>query len=55
MKSVTIYEYDRQLRPGTIGADFQSDNKNEEYTLRYELDEALKLGQDVVVWLLERK
>jgi hypothetical protein len=27
----------------------------EEYTLRYELDEALKLGQDVVVWLLERK
>ena len=55
MRSVVIYEYDHQLRPGVIGADFQSDNKNEEYTLRYEIDEAIKLGRDVIVWVLEKK
>ena len=54
MKTVTIYEYDPQLRPGTLGADFQSDNPNEEYTLRYEIDEHKKLGEDAVVWVLGR-
>ena len=51
MKSATVYEYDRQLRPGTIGVDFESDNKNEEYTLRYEPEDYERMGRDIAIWL----
>ena len=47
---VYVYEYDPQLRPGTIGADFESDNPNECYTIRYERDEAEKMMQDIYKW-----
>jgi hypothetical protein len=55
MKSATVYEYDRQLRPGTIGVDFESDNKNEEYTLRYEPEDYERMGRDIAIWLGVRK
>ena len=55
MRNVVVYEYDKELRPGLIGADFGSDNKNEEFTLRYEPDEAEKLGRDIAQWILETK
>jgi hypothetical protein len=53
-KTVTLYEYDRELRPGTIGADFNADDPNKEFTRRYDPDEpgeALKLMRDLVEWL----
>lgn len=53
MRSVTVYEYDHQLRPRTIGVDFESDRKDDEFTLRYEEDEAERLGREVVKWILE--
>ena len=55
MRNVFVYEYDKELRPGLIGADFGSDNKNEEYTLRYEPEESEKLGRDIAQWILETK
>jgi hypothetical protein len=48
---VTLYAYDPQLRPGTIGADFETDNPDEAYTLRYEDDEAEKMGLDIIRWI----
>jgi hypothetical protein len=58
MRTVTLYEYDRQLSPGTIGVDFESSNINENYTLQYEPDEpdeADKLMRTIVEWIKEAK
>jgi hypothetical protein len=51
MREVTLYAYDPQLRPGTIGADFETGDPNEAYTLRYEEDEAEKMGLDIIEWI----
>jgi hypothetical protein len=40
MRTVVLYPYDSELRPGLLGADFTSDNPNVEFTLRIEADEA---------------
>lgn len=39
MKTITLYEYDPQLRPGIIGADFEDGDPNHAYTLRFEIEE----------------
>jgi hypothetical protein len=50
MKTVTIYEYDRQLYPGTLGADFTDGNSNHDYTLRYEKEDGEALMRDLRLW-----
>ena len=51
MRQATVYEYDRQLRPGTIGVDFETGDKNEEFTRQYEIEEVRKMGQDIIDWI----
>lgn len=51
---VLLYAYDRELRPGVIGADFQADNPNQEYTKRYDSEDPEQLKQmlaDIVEWM----
>jgi len=50
VKTVVLYEYDPQLRPGELGADFEDGNPNHSYTLRYEGIGATLL-RDVSEWL----
>ena len=35
-KTVTLYEYDPELRPGVLGADFEDGNPDHSFTLRLE-------------------
>jgi hypothetical protein len=49
--SVTLYPYDPEPRPGTLGADFDSNNPNESFTKRYEKDELAKMLADVTKWM----
>lgn len=51
MRTVVLYPYDPQLRPGTLGADFESDNPNETFTLRLEAEDAEYLMQQVRTFL----
>ncbi len=55
MKTAVVYPYDSQLYPRVVGVDFVSDNRNEEYTLRYELDEAQKMASDTIEWVMGEK
>ena len=50
MKKVTLYEYDRQLRPGTLGADFEDGDPNHSYTIRYEKEDAEALMRELQIW-----
>lgn len=52
IKQITLYAYDRQLRPGVIGADFETDNPDDAYTLRYEKEDAEVLMRDVYDWIV---
>jgi hypothetical protein len=49
MRTVVLYPYDSQLRPGVMGADFET------YTLRYDTDDAEKLVRDVYNWVMGGK
>jgi hypothetical protein len=40
MRTVVLYPYDSELRPGLLGADFVSDSSKEDFTLRVEADGA---------------
>ena len=51
MKTVTIYEYDRQLRPRTLGADFEDGDPNHSYTLRFEEEERDAIMLKVLAWI----
>ncbi len=51
MKTVTLYEYDHELRPNELGADFEDGDPNHSYTLRYEQEEGRRLLRDVREWL----
>lgn len=55
MRRVTFYLYDPQLRPDTIGADFETDAPNDFYTLRYEEEDKARIGDDVFKFINERK
>ena len=50
MKEVTIYEYDRQLRPEVLGADFVDDDPNHSYTLRYEKEDGEAMMRELQIW-----
>jgi hypothetical protein len=53
MNNVTLYEYDHQLRPGTIGADFETGDPNTSFVRRYEVEDAENLMRDIAAWILE--
>lgn len=57
MKTVTLYPYDSQLRPGDIGADFEDGHSNHAFTRRYDLanPEDLKaMLKHLLEWLEHR-
>jgi hypothetical protein len=53
MKTVTLYPYDPELRPGTMGADFEDGDTNHSYTLRYEREDTGPLMHDLWEWLFK--
>jgi hypothetical protein len=64
MRTVVLYPYDSQLRPGVMGADFETYTLRydgvmgadfETYTLRYDTDDAEKLVRDVYNWVMGGK
>lgn len=55
MKQITLYAYDAQLHPGSIGADFESGKKNEAYTKRYESEDAENMMRDILAWVFEKE
>ena len=54
MKEVTIYEYDRQLRPGVLGADFEDGDPNHSYTVRFDEEDGEALMRYLQIWFYGR-
>ena len=50
MKTITIYEYDQQLRPGTLGVDFEDENPNNQFTLQVEKEDGEVLMRYLQEW-----
>ena len=50
MKTCTVYEYDPQLRPGTLGVDFEDGNQDHSYTIRYEKEDGEVLMKNLRDW-----
>lgn len=55
IRQVTLYAYDRQLHPGVIGADFETGNPDDSYTIRYEVEDAAVLMRNVYDWIVLQK
>ena len=54
MKTVTIYEYDPQLRPGVLGVDFTDGNSNHDWTIRVEKEDGEALMRELQIWFYGR-
>lgn len=57
IRSASVYQYDKQLRPGEIGVDFEDvqPDGNGDFTKRYDPDvegETEKMVKDILNWVL---